>query len=240
MSKKNRVIAIITARGGSKGLPKKNIAILAGKPLMAWSIEQAKQSRYINRIIVSTDDTEIAGIAEKYGAEVPFIRPKELAEDTTPTIDVLMHALNWLEARNENYDLLVLLEPTSPLRDVEDIDKCVEKLTSNPKAESIVSVAKLEGTHPDFNVVTNEEGFIRRGGNTVRSGYKRRQDVSDIYFLEGSVYASKIDALKQKRDFVHELTLAYAVPRYKSHEVDELCDLICIEALMKAKMEGKL
>ena len=230
-----KIFAIIPARGGSKGLPGKNIRTLAGKPLIAWTIEHAKSSKYIDKVVVSTDDPEIAKIAKKYGAEVPFLRPKELATDDAKTIDVILHALNWLATRDDYYDLLVLLEPTSPLRDVGDIDKCIEMLIGNPKAEAIVSVAKLESTHPEFNVVINEEGFIRKPDGTTNFEVLRRQDLEDVYFFEGSIYISDVEALKQKRTFYHKLTLVYVVPKYKSLEVDELCDFICIEALMKAK-----
>ena len=237
---KNRIITIIPARGGSKGLPRKNIRLLAGKPLIAWTIEQAKNSKYIDNIVVSTEDEEIAENSKKYGAEVPFLRPKELARDDTPTIDVIMHAINWFEERGEYFDIVVLLEPTSPLRDIEDIDKCVEILIGNPKAKAIISVAQLESSHPEFNVVINEEGFIRKTDGTTNFKVLRRQDLEDIYFFEGSIYISEVGVLKQKRTFYHESTLAYVVPKYKSLEVDELCDFICIEALMKAKKEGRL
>jgi N-acylneuraminate cytidylyltransferase/CMP-N,N'-diacetyllegionaminic acid synthase len=203
-------------------------------------IEEAKSSKYIDRVVVSTDDEEIAEKSKKYGAEVPFLRPEELATDDAKTIDVILHALNWLKTREDYYDFLVLLEPTSPLRDVEDIDKCIEILIDNPKAEAIVGVAKLESTHPEFNVAINDEGFIRKSDGTTDFKVLRRQDLEDVYFFEGSIYISEVETLKQKRTFYHKSTLGYVVPKYKSLEVDELCDFICIEALMKAKKEGRL
>jgi len=239
MIENKRIISIIPARGGSKGVPRKNIKQLLGKPLIAWTIEEAKGSKYINRVIVSTDDEEIAEISKNYGAEV-IKRPKELARDDSPTIDAIMHAINWFEERGEYFDIIVLLEPTSPLRDVEDIDKCIEILIGNPKAEAIVSVAKLESTHPEFNVVINKEGFIRKLNGTTNFKVLRRQDLKNIYFFEGSIYISYIETLKQKRTFYHESTLAYIVPKYKSLEIDELCDFICVEALMKAKIGNRL
>lgn len=240
MIENKRIISIIPARGGSKGVPRKNIKQLLGKPLIAWTIEEAKSSKYIDRVVVSTDDEEIAEKSKKYGAEVPFLRPEELATDDAKTIDVILHALNWLKTREDYYDFLVLLEPTSPLRDVEDIDKCIEILIDNPKAEAIVGVAKLESTHPEFNVAINDEGFIRKSDGTTDFKVLRRQDLEDVYFFEGSIYISEVETLKQKRTFYHKSTLGYVVPKYKSLEVDELCDFICIEALMKAKKEGRL
>ena len=238
MREKKKIIALIPARGGSKGIQRKNIKLLAGKPLIAYSIETALKSKYIDRVVVSTEDEEIAEISKKYGAEVPFLRPKELARDDSPTIDAIMHAINRFEESGEYFDIIVLLEPTSPLRDVEDIDKCVEILISNPKAKAIVSVAKLESTHPEFNVVIKNEGFIRKPDGTTNFKVLRRQDLKDIYFFEGSVYISEINTLRQKRTFYHELTLAYVVPKYKSFEVDEFCDFICVESLMEAKWRG--
>lgn len=237
---RTNIIAIIPARGGSKGIPRKNIKPLLKKPLIAWTIEQAKKSKYVNKIMVSTDDEEIAEISKKYGAEIPLLRPKELATDESPTIDAIMHAINWFEERGECFDITVLLEPTSPLRDVEDIDRCIDLLLKNKMARAIVSVAKLESAHLEFNVVINEEGFIRKTDGSANFRVLRRQDLEDIYFFDGSIYMSYTETLKQKRTFYHELTLGYIVPKYKSHEVDELCDLICIDALMKAKNENKL
>jgi len=122
MYKGKKILALIPARGGSKGLPGKNIKPLLGKPLIAWTIEQAKASKYVDRVVVSTDDDEIAEVAIRYGAEVPFLRPKELARDDSPTIDAILHALDFFSDKGERFDLLALLEPTSPLRDSEDID----------------------------------------------------------------------------------------------------------------------
>lgn len=235
-----KVIAIIPARGGSKGLPRKNILMLAGKPLIAWTIEQANCSKYIDKVIVSTEDDEISEIARKYEAEIPFLRPTELARDDSPTIDSIIHAINWFEEKGHYFDIVVLLEPTSPLRDVVDIDKCIEMLISHPAAKAIVSVAKLESAHPEFNMIINDEGLIRKLNGTTTFNVLRRQELEDIYFFEGSVYISEIPSLKQKRTFYHESTLAYVVPKYKSIEVDEISDLICIEALMKAKIERKI
>jgi len=119
-----KILALIPARGGSKGLPRKNILPLSGKPLIAWTVEAAKNSKYIDNCIVSTDDIEIAECAEKYGAEIPFLRPPNLATDFTSSNDVILHAI---ENIHDNYDLLVLLQPTSPLRTEYDIDNGIEK-----------------------------------------------------------------------------------------------------------------
>ena len=131
MYKNKRILSIIPARGGSKGLPNKNIRPLLGKPLIAWTIEQAKQSKYIDRIIVSTENNEIAEIAKEYGAEIPFIRPKELAMDNTPVLEAILHAMDFLETKNDSHDILLLLECTSPMRYEQDIDGVINKLIDN-------------------------------------------------------------------------------------------------------------
>jgi len=235
------ILALIPARGGSKGLPRKNIRPLLGKPLIAWTIEQAKASKYIDRVVVSTDDEEIAEIARKYGAEVPFMRPKELSDDFTVTGDVITHALEFFSKRGENFDLLALLEPTSPLRNAEDIDKSIEILENNEIAEAIVSVCKLESAHPEFNVIIDKQGFIKKAiDGSTKFNVLRRQELRDIYFFDGTLYISKIPALIEKKTFYHDKTLAYPVPKWKSLEIDELSDLICVEALLKARLEGIL
>jgi CMP-N,N'-diacetyllegionaminic acid synthase len=136
-----QVLALIPARGGSKGVPRKNIMMLGGKPLIAYSILQAQASQQINRVIVSTDDEEIAGVAREWGAEVPFMRPAEYAQDLSPDIDVFRHALTWLR-EHENYepDLVVHLRPTGPARDVQLIDQAVDLLTTHPEADAVRSV----------------------------------------------------------------------------------------------------
>jgi len=146
-----KIICIIPARGGSKGLSRKNIRSFCGKPLIAWPIAAALGSRYVDRVVVSTDDEEIAAVAHTYGADVPFLRPAELANDTASSFAVIEHTLNFLRERREQYDYLLLLEPTSPATESSDIDSAVETLAaSRENADSIVGVAKLEGLHPVF------------------------------------------------------------------------------------------
>ncbi len=237
MYKGKNILGLVPARGGSKGLPRKNVKPLLDKPLIAWTIEQALASKYLDRVAVSTDDKEIAEISKKYGAGVPFIRPKELARDDSTTIDVVMHTLNWFESAGEKYDYLALLEPTSPLREKKDIDKCIRLLIDNEVAKSIVSVSKLESAHPEFNVVIDKKsGFIKKVDGTTEFKVLRRQDLPDIYFFDGTIYISEISTLKIKRTFYHKFTMVYIVPRWKSLEIDELSDIICAEALLKSKL----
>ena len=238
MYKGKNILGLIPARGGSKGLPRKNIKPLLGKPLIAWTIEQALVSKYLDRVVVSTDNKEIAEISIKYGAEVPFTRPKELARDDSTTSDVILHALNWFESTGEKYDYLALLEPTSPLREKNDIDKCIELLIDNEVAKSIVSVSKLESAHPEFNaVIDKKSGFIKKVDGTTEFKVLRRQNLTDIYFFDGTIYISEISTFRIKKTFYHKFTMAYIVPRWKSLEIDELSDIICAEALLKSKIK---
>jgi CMP-N,N'-diacetyllegionaminic acid synthase len=160
MIKNHTVFALVLARGGSKRIPKKNIKELAGKPLIAYSIEAGKKSKYIDRIITSTDDTEIAEVAERFGSEVPFMRPAELANDTATDFPVFLHALEWLE-KNKGWkpDIIVQLRPTSPLRTPEQIDAAIELLASHPEADSVRTVAEPEQS-PYKMYKIGEDGFL--------------------------------------------------------------------------------
>lgn len=137
MIKGKRVLGLVPARGGSKGLPGKNLRLMCGKPLIGWTIEQGMASKYIDRLVVSSDSTEIAKIALKHGAEVPYLRPPELASDTASSASVILHALDYLACQEDFYDLIVLLEPTSPLRDVSDIDGAIELCVQHGDGASV-------------------------------------------------------------------------------------------------------
>jgi len=228
------ILGLIPARGGSKGLPRKNIKPLLGKPLIAWTIEQALASKYIDKIVVSTEDEEIAEVSKKYGAEIPFMRPKELATDNSLTTDVILYTLDWFQKKKEKYDYIVLLESTSPLRETNDIDECIKLLINNKSAKSIVSVSKLESAHPEFNVIIDEKSsFIKKIDGSTDFRVLKRQDLSNVYFFDGTIYISEVKAFFKKQTFYHNRTLAYIVPRWKSIEVDEIFDLISVEAIIK-------
>jgi CMP-N,N'-diacetyllegionaminic acid synthase len=227
------ILAIIPARGGSKGLPRKNILPLGGKPLIAWTIDAAKDSEYIDELILSSDDDEIISIAKKYGCNVPFKRPKRFATDESNTIDVLVHSIQFFKNRSIGFDYLVLLEPTSPLRKTIDIDSAIKLLNQNrSKADSIVGVSKVEDTHPVFDVRVNNEGLI---SPFIGDSFKviRRQDIEDLYYFEGSVYVSDIQVLLEEKSFYHERTMPFIIPRWKALEIDEMIDMITAEAIIQ-------
>jgi len=233
-----RVLAIIPARAGSKGIPGKNVRPLCGKPLIAWSIEQALTCPEIDTVVVSTDSTAIADVALSYGAEVPFIRPESLSGDTASSIDVLLHAIDHMQERDLGYDLVVLVEPTSPLREISDISGAIQHLLHTPGVESVVGVSQVETLHPSF--LYREQGGFLRPYLERQPDNVRRQDIEKLYFLEGSVYVSSIASMYARRSFYHDATAPWVVPRYKSFEVDDLVDLIAIEALMSARLEGRI
>lgn len=185
MYKGKKILGIIPARGSSKDLPRKNVLSLLEKPLIAWTIEEARSSDYLDKIIVSTDDKEIAGISEKYGAEIPFKRPKILSSGKAKTIDVILHALKWFEGNGCVYDLVMLLQPASPLRTVFDINEAV-KLLINKKAQSIVSVCESEH-HLYWSNTLPGDGCMKDFLKKEIIG-KNRQELPVFYRLNGAVY----------------------------------------------------
>lgn len=239
MINSKRVLALVTARTGSKGLPGKNLRPMCGKPLIGWTIEQGLASRYIDKLVVSTDAEEIAEVARACGASVPFLRPSELASDEASSMDVILHTLDFLERNGEYYDMLVLLEPTSPLRETEDVDSAIELCAGQLGLASVVSVAKAEVSHPSF-LFQLRKGFLAPISGTQPNGLRRQDLVEDYYYLEGSVYVSPVSMLRREKSFYHRATVPWIVSRYKAIEIDELADFIMAEALMAARMDRRL
>jgi len=210
-----RVLAVITARGGSKGVPRKNIRDLAGKPLICWTIDAAKDSKYIDRLILSSDDDEIIEVARAAGCEVPFIRPKELASDEATGVDTLIHAVKSIE---EHYDLLVLLQPTSPFRSAADIDGAIEKC-SQGGANSCVSVSESV-KHPAWMYTLGESGLIEPFMKQTDLA-TRRQDLEPVFALNGAVYVVVVKALVESEKLVFSgSTLGYSMPADRSFDID--------------------
>lgn len=228
-----RVLAVIPARAGSKGLPNKNIRPLAGKPLLAWPVEAALQANCVDRVILSTDSPEFARIGGEFGADVPFLRPAELATDAASSIDCILHALDTLAAEGDRYDYVVVLEPTSPLTEASDVDHAVSLLhASRDRADAVVGVASLVTTHPAFAVRRNPDGLISPLAGRDFGALPRRQDVEPLFVLDGSLYVSAVEAVGRERAFCHMRTLGFETERYKALEVDDLVDFLCIEAIL--------
>jgi CMP-N,N'-diacetyllegionaminic acid synthase len=220
----SNVLAVITARGGSKGLPRKNLVDLAGKPLLAWSIEAAQQSRYIDRLILSSEDDDIIAVAEKYGCDVPFRRPAELATDAAPIDPVLIHALDHLEG---TFDYVVLLQPTSPLRTAADIDGAVE-LCVTRRAPACVGMC--ESPKPvEWMYRVGDDSIVNPVvGEIVTS---RRQELPATFVINGAVYVARVEWYRRHRRFLCPDTIAWRMPRERSIDIDSEDDLIIARAL---------
>jgi len=225
------VIAIIPARGESKGIPRKNIRLLAGKPLIVHTIETALKCKLLYRVIVSTDDKKIADISKKHGAEVPFMRPKELALDSTPMEPVLQHAVSHIEQNEKSHiDIVVLLQPTSPFRKVSDIENCIKKL-KNEKADSVVTVCEAE-YNPYFVMMKIQNDNLVPFLKTEKP-ITRRQDAPKVYRLNGAVYAVRRDVLMNENKLFTGNTRAVIMPQERSIDLDSQLDFEFAEFLIK-------
>ncbi len=220
------ILAIIAARGGSKGVPRKNLREIAGKPLIAWAIEAGRKSGYIDRLILSSEDAEIIRIAQSWGCEAPFVRPAELAGDETPGIEPVLHSLSALP---ERYDYVVLLQPTSPLRLAEDIDGCMETCLRH-QAPACVTVTEVD--HSPFWMYRLDPSRHLAPLINQKKIPDRRQDLPKVYILNGAVYVAQTAWLQQQRTFLTAETVAHIMPRERSLDVDTELDLKICESLL--------
>ena len=227
-----KVLAIIPARGGSKGLPGKNIMPMCGKPLIGWTIEKAKKSKYLDTILVSTDDQEIADIAKNFGAYVPFIRPAEFATDESSSYDVIRHALSYFENKeSELFDFIVLLEPTSPLREDDDIDKMLEIIAARQdEFDAIVSIGEVT-EHPSIMKRLSGQAIEPFCQDLAHS--KRRQDNSPAYFPFGVAYIARTNSLLKENTFYTHRCTYFLIKRYQNYEIDDIYNFICAENVMR-------
>lgn len=223
-----RVLAVIPARGGSKGVPRKNVRLLAGKPLIAWTIEEAKKSKYIDRLILTSEDDEIIETAKAYGCEIPFIRPSELAGDTTSGIAPILHALEQIEG----YDYIVVLQPTSPFRLVGDIDSCIKRLIET-KSPACVSVTE-SGSSPYWMYKVNEAGMMQPLIQQEEL-ITNRQELPIAYVLNGAVYVAEVDWFMQSQSFLTKDTTAFVMPKERSYDIDTEEDFLWSEWLMNRR-----
>lgn len=225
-------LAIIPARGGSKGLPGKNIRELCSKPLIGWSIEAGLNSLYIDEVIVTTDNEKIAEISIRYGASVPFLRPNDLASDTATTFDAIKHTIEYYENKlHKIYDYIVLLEPTSPLREKNDLDEMIQKImTLEDDFDAIVSIGEVH-EHP--SVMKYIERNIVKPYCTELTITSRRQDNQPAYFPYGVAYIVKTKTLLEEKTFYPARTTHHIIKRYQCYEIDDLYDFLAIENIMK-------
>ena len=227
-----QILYLITARGGSKGVPGKNIRILGEKPLIAYSIEAAKKSIYKGTVVVSTDDDEIAAVAKKYGAEVPFRRPAELATDSASSMDAIMHALDFFSKQNKKFDIVVLLQPTSPLRTSKHIDEAM-KLMQSKKADAIVSVCEAEH-HPLWSNTLPENGSMKFFLRDDIKGLNRQQ-LPKYYRLNGTMFISNTESLIKHKSFFHDKTYAYQMSNESSVDIDHEIDFKLAELILSSQ-----
>lgn len=228
-----KILALIPARGGSKGVPGKNIRMMGGKPLLGWTIDAAKKSQFIDRLILSSEDEEIISVARECGCEVPFVRPPELAADDAPGIAPVLHAVGALD---EKYDYLVLLQPTSPFRQTEDIDGAIRCCIEN-QADSCVSVTKSE-KHPAWMFYLTDAGALSPVLD-ADSNATHRQQLDSVYALNGAVYVVDIPTLlKHEKLFFPDSTLAYSMPVEHSMDIDTPFDFTLCELIAQRVEEG--
>jgi N-acylneuraminate cytidylyltransferase/CMP-N,N'-diacetyllegionaminic acid synthase len=239
MIRGRRVLALIPARSGSKGLENKNIRELNGRPLLGWPIQAANKSAYVDTVIVSTDCEKYKDIALEQGAENVLMRPLELATDKARSVDVIVHVIQEMLLLGEEYDLITLLEPTSPLTTASDIDLALETITNHNTANSIVAVMKAECNHPQFAYLKDNKGVL----NHFTEGLDkviRRQDLSSVFYLDGSLYISTVASIIKEKSFLTKNTIGFEVPKWKSFEIDDEIDFDIVEMLMKRYKIEKL
>ena len=234
MFNKQKIIAIILARSGSKRLKNKNIKLINNKPLIYWTIKEAQKSKLIDKLVVSTDSANYINLSKKYGVKNFVKRPKNLSSSTSTSIESLNFVLNKIINDGETFDYCLLLEPTSPLREVKDINLGIKKLIKNTKAEALVSMSKVGNIHPQFMYEVKKNSFIRRFSNKLKK-ITLHSDAKELYFLDGSIYISKIKSLFKRKSFYHEKTLSLILPKWKSYEVDDFLDFKICEMIMKLK-----
>lgn len=232
MINNKKILGIIPARGGSKRIPRKNIRNLAGKPLIAWTIEEAKKSRYIDRCIVSTDDDGIIDIAKAWGGDVPFKRPVELAQDDTPSIALVLDAMN----RFPEYEYIVLLQVTSPLRVVGDIDGCIEFCLFQ-QAESCVSVTEAE-ISPYWMLTMDLDSMIKPLINISHSKVYQRQKLPKVYQYNGAIYIASRAYIEKNQDLIGPGTLGYLMPNERSYDIDSIYDFLMVEMIKTKNDRG--
>lgn len=231
---KKKFLGVIPARGGSKGIPKKNIKDMNGKPLIAYTIEAstaAINAGVLSRCIVSTDSTEIGEISRMYGAEVPFIRPEYLGGDTVKSVDVILHALAFAEEQGEHYDAVITLQPTSPMRTAQDLIEGIQ-MYDEGSMDSLIAVyedVKANGFNY-YRMGLNHEGLAEHIEHNTGI---RRQDMKPMYVRNGALYISAVELLKERKLIIGDTPLLYVMPKERSIDVDSMMDFEYIEFLMK-------
>ena len=236
MYNNKKILAVIPARGGSKGIPSKNIIEVGGKPLIQYTIDCAKHSRYIDRAVISTDSEEIKKVSIECGGDVPFMRPKELALDTSKTIDCIVHAVNTLKEMGETYDYVVIIQNTVPLRKAWHVDESIEKLIDSNE-RSLVSITEVE-QHPILMRTINEDGTVKN--LLPMSSTMRRQDFPKFYKVDGAIAIQKIDEEFNLNTSINDGRLAYIMDSKYSTDIDSYIDIKVIEYYLEKEKEEEI
>jgi CMP-N-acetylneuraminic acid synthetase len=227
-----RVLGIVTARGGSKGIPGKNIRPICGKPLLQYTAETALAAKRLTRVVLNTDDEEIAAVGRRCGLEVPFMRPPELAKDDTPHVPVLQDVVRKLEQAGEKYDAILTLQPTNPLRLPSDIDGAIE-LLEKTGADSVISFVPVGEKHPARMKFIDDDGRVIDPPFAEKFEGQRRQDLQKLFLREGSIYLTRRDVLMIHNSLKGRDCRAWIIPEDRACNIDTPFDLFLVEQLLK-------
>lgn len=229
-----RILGLIPARGGSKGVPRKNVRLLGGRPLISYTIDAATRAKHVDRVVVSTDDDEIAEVAGALGAEVPFRRPADLARDDSPTLLAVQHAVRTLASQGWRCDAVCLLQPTFPFRDPEDIDACITKLEQT-NADCVVTVHRVPHQYnPHWVYFEDADGALHIStGETAP--IPRRQELPPAFHRSGSIYVSRTDVIMERSLLYGQRLIGYETPTEDACNIDSLEDWNRAEALLAAR-----
>ena len=225
-----RVLGVIIARGGSKGIPSKNVHPLRGKPLLQYTAEAALASK-LARVILTTECETIQQVGRDSGIEVPFTRPEELAQDDTPSLPVIQHALEFVESEGDRFDAVLTLQPTNPMRQPEDIDGSIDLLDSTG-ADSVISFVDVGEKHPARMKYIEDEGRVVDPPFGEQFEGQRRQDLKPLYLREGSIYLTRRDVLMEQNSFKGEDCRAWMIPPHRACNIDEPFDLVVAEWML--------
>jgi CMP-N-acetylneuraminic acid synthetase len=232
------ILGVIPARGGSKSVPRKNLADLLGKPLIAYTIEAAKNSRRLSHYVVSSEDAEILEVAKRLGAPAPFVRPQELASDQAPSLPVVQHAVREMERiEGLTFDYVVLLQPTTPMRRGDDIDAALDKLIATG-ADSVISMCDVGAYHPARMRRIVDDRLVELPVKEPRE-MARRQDLPPVYIRNGAIYAARRDLVMLKNSMVGDDCRAFVMPEERSVNIDGRLDLLMAEILMREQQAGE-
>jgi len=237
MAKKLKILGVIPARGGSKGMPKKNIKNLGKHPVLAYTIFQALKSKFLTEVVVSSDDSQIIKIAKKYGAKAPFVRPKHLSTDKALAVPTIQQAVDFMEKQNGfNYDYIVMLQPTCPFTLAKDLDQSLKKLIST-KSDSVISVVEVGPIHPWRMKKIIKDKLVDYSKEKVEN--MPRQKLPKVYIRSGDIYATKRDVLMKRNSFKGKSSKPYIIPLDRSMNVDSISDFWLAEKMFENHKEIK-